>query len=335
MVTVIQDENYWKSENVAFLGISSLRGVGYWTLWNLYLTGRSYKDILKSPLPDFKNTFKHAGYKGSFPEAAEWETFQKDLWDAGNKSRAILAHHGISLLHAGESRFPQALLDIPDPPKWLFVKGNISALTSNSIAIVGTRAPSADGLYLTQHVCGCLPRFDNVVTVSGLAPGIDQLVHSCSIRYRTPTIAVLGTGILSEYPAGTEALKETICATGGAIITEYLPNQSYSRENFVRRNRLQAGLASVVIPAEWSMKSGTAHTVRFAERMRKKVICLKMPDWDDSARPEIRLAKELSFDVFTLPGEEEAFMTSVRTALSAPLITPPKQLELWSGGPHE
>ena len=64
-------------------------------------------------------------------------------------------------------------------------------------------------------------------------------------------------------------------------------------------------------------------------------MCLKMPDWNDD-RPEIRLAKELSFDVFTLPGEEEAFITSVRTALSAPLATTqPRQLELWSGGSHE
>ena len=327
MTTANPDENYWKAENVAFLGIASLRGVGYWTMWNLSLVTSSFKEILKLNFNEFRDLLKHAGYKGNFSDRHDWEVIQREIWEDGNKSRLLLAHRGISLLHSGETRFPRALLDIPDPPKWLFLIGNIDALSEQSIAIVGTRNPTPDGLYLTQHVCGCLTKFHKVVTVSGLAPGIDQLVHTTSIRYNVPTIAVLGTGILSDYPAGSETLKMQICMTGGAIITEYLPNQTYSKENFVRRNRIQAGLASVVIPVEWNVKSGTAHTVRYAEKMNKKVICLRMPDWDKN-KPEIKYASDQAFDVWTLPGEEETFMASVNEALLVPKI-PAKQLELW------
>lgn len=161
-----------------------------------------------------------------------------------------LKGEGVQIIHSGEENFPKSLRTISEPPKWLFVQGNLSLLHQASVAIVGTRNPTDDGLFLAKYVGACLPYF-NSVTVSGLASGIDQLVHQKSIRFNTPTIAVLGTGIRREYPANSNGLRLKILEHGGAIVSEYLPNQSYSAENFVRRNRLQAGLAKVIIPVEW------------------------------------------------------------------------------------
>lgn len=104
----------------------------------------------------------------------------------------------------------------------------------------------------------------DVVTVSGLATGIDQIAHIESLRYGIPTVAVLGNGMFVEYPSGSGRLKHQILASGGTIVSEYLPNQSYSSENFVRRNRIQAALCDTLVPVEWMIKSGTAHTVNFA-----------------------------------------------------------------------
>ncbi len=102
-----------------------------------------------------------------------------------------------------------------------------------------------------------------------MASGIDQIIHKNSLRFDIKTIAFIGTGILLNYPSGSEKLRQEIHQKGGAIVSEYLPHDSYSAANFVHRNRLQAGLARVVIPVEWQEKGGTAHTVRFA---KKKII---------------------------------------------------------------
>src|SRR3546814_15118525 len=75
---------------------------------------------------------------------------------------------------------------------------------------------------------------------SGLAAGIDQLAHEHSLRAGVPTIAVLGTGMLEDYPKGAGRLRDHILGTGGTIVSEYLPMASYSAENFVQRNRLKA-----------------------------------------------------------------------------------------------
>jgi hypothetical protein len=100
-----------------------------------------------------------------------------------------------------------------------------------------------------------------------------SLAHEHSLRAGVPTIAVLGTGILDEYPKGSAIMRERIIADGGTIVTEYLPHISYSAKNFVQRNRLQAALGQVLIPVEWSRRSGTAHTVRFASALERPIAC--------------------------------------------------------------
>jgi predicted Rossmann fold nucleotide-binding protein DprA/Smf involved in DNA uptake len=121
--------------------------------------------------------------------------------------------------------------------------------------------------------------------------------------------------ILLNYPAGSEELRNKIYKKGGAIVSEYLPHQSYSAENFVRRNRIQAGLSRVVIPIEWKPKGGTAHTVRFAKEANKKIICLKLPDWSDS-HLELSLAQKMGAEVLTIPGQESEFIHSVTQFLA-------------------
>ena len=122
-------------------------------------------------------------------------------------------------------------------------------------------------------------------------------------------------GCRCQSPAGSEKLRQEICENGGAIVSEYLPNQSYSAENFVHRNRLQAGLSNVIIPVEWKEKGGTSHTVKFAHKAQKRIVCLKLPDWSDS-HSELTLAKKLDADIFTLPGEEPKFITTINQSIS-------------------
>jgi DNA protecting protein DprA len=311
-------EDFWLNETVAFLALSLMNGIGYWTLWNLAIAGIGFKQVIEADSSsEFVDYFKQAKCKNAHQLAETWKSSLTELLQKANQLYLKLKSQGIEVIHSGQEKFPQSLREIPEPPKWLFVQGDISILREPLIAIVGTRNPSGDGRFLAHYVGKCLP-YLKATTVSGLALGIDQIIHQESIRFSVKTIAVIGTGILLNYPAGSEELRNKIYKKGGAIVSEYLPYQSYSAENFVRRNRIQAGLSRVVIPIEWKPKGGTAHTVRFAKEAHKKIICLKLPDWSDS-HLELSLAQKMGAEVLTIPGQESEFIHCVTQSLALKL----------------
>ncbi len=315
--------DFWVSETVSLLTLSLLHNVGYWTIKNIALAGLGFKQVLQAESStEFINYLMQAKCKNinqiSSQIGEDWVKFREETWSKAVKLYRQLEAERIQVIHFGQDKFPQSLREISDPPKWLFVQGDISILHQPALAIVGTRKPSEDGLFLANYVGACLQYF-NAVTVSGLALGIDQIIHKKSIRAKVPTIAFIGTGILQNYPAGSERLRQEICENGGAIVSEYLPNQSYSAENFVHRNRLQAGLSDVIIPVEWKEKGGTSHTVKFAHKAQKRIVCLKLPDWSDS-HSELLLAEKLGADIFTIPGEEEKFRAVLNKILNKPSL---------------
>src|SRR3546814_20948578 len=112
-------------------------------------------------------------------------------------------------------------------------------------------------------------------TVSGLAAGIDQLAHEHSLRAGVPTIAVLGTGMLEDYPKGAGRLRDHILGTGGMIVSEYLPMASYRAENFVQRNRYQAALGRILIPDEWTSRTPTAQPFPITTHLRSPIWALR------------------------------------------------------------
>ena len=170
-------------------------------------------------------------------------------------------------------------------------------------------------MWLCDYVGYCLSHW-GAATVSGLADGIDQAVHEASIAAGVPTIAFLGTGIQNDYPKGSENLRRRIVEAGGAVATEYLPNESYSRANFVQRNRLQAALGRALIPVEWAVKSGTAHTVRFASELLRPIVGLRVPSWSsDHVTLPVKSGK-----IFVLPGEDVDFRDYVANLLAHPTV---------------
>ncbi|MBD8186218.1 DNA-processing protein DprA [Pseudomonas viridiflava] len=268
-ISKMENRGYWRLERIAFLALSTVKGIGYRTLYKIAQSGTSFNSALRNPI--------EAGLEKyiSTPSGDQFEA-QKRLWEAGVAEAKKLADLKVSLLFKRETRFPEKLSLIPDCPEWLFVQGNVDNLHAPAMTIVGTRKPTNDGIFLTKFLVAALAH-QKCVTVSGLALGIDQTAHIESLRYGIPTIAVLGTGICENFPKGSEALRSEIITQGGTIVSEYLPRQSYSAENFVRRNRIQAALGDILFPTEWQIKSGTAHTVKFAHKYDKKIINLHMP----------------------------------------------------------
>ncbi|MDV2080373.1 DNA-processing protein DprA [Marinobacter xestospongiae] len=278
--------DYWRNEVVAFLALSSIKGVGYWTLYRLKLPGEGFKDFLKSSsIPVLEEKLKVSLLlDGESPE--DW---QRRIWETGLKIARELGQIGVRLYFRGQKEFPVQLRAINDGPKWLFVQGEVRNLHNRSIAVVGTRKPSADGEFLTRYVIALLANSGRTV-VSGLALGIDQVAHQQSLRFGLSTVAILGNGILLDFPRGSKKLRAEILLNGGTIVTEYLPSQTYSGENFVRRNRIQAALSEFVVPVEWNIKSGTAHTVEYAHKYSRQVVNIYLPGTEVN-RPELKFSE--------------------------------------------
>lgn len=295
-------EQEWVRESVSLLALAAMKGVGYWTLFKLANAGIRFNQIIKaSDYVEFEDLFSRAGCRApKSPDDMAWEEFQQASWGAGNDLYKKLKKVDTQVVHFDQPTFPKALRDIEEPPRWLFVQGHLEVLHRPALAIVGTRKPTRDGKFLAEFIGSCLGYLD-AVTISGLATGIDQMVHEASIRFLVPTVAVLGNGVFVDFPAGSERLRKDICLHGGAVVTEYLPNQGYSAENFVRRNRIQAALGKALIPVEWQSKSGTAHTVRFAGAANKPIFCLKLLDWKEKEHSELSMARELGGKDFVVP----------------------------------
>jgi DNA processing protein len=302
-------------EHVSFLALCDLRGVGFETLKKISSERIKYSsffnleerseltqnDILKTK---FAKILEHLNTPDACSVALE----------EGRRKLDYFERRGVCLIFRTDERYPKRLSDLNDPPHWIFVEGHIEALQGNAVAAIGSRKVSPDGKWLATYFGYCLREL-NVVTVSGLAEGIDQIVHRASLAAGLPTIAVLGTGILLNYPKGSEGLRQEIIDGGGCIVTEYLPNDSFSASNFVRRNRIQAALGDIVFPIEWGVKSGTAHTVKFASDLNRPIIYVRTPmqaelDWIPSNLLQncIRL---------TLPQEHEKFVRFINDGLTS------------------
>jgi len=311
-------------EERAFLALATVRGIGQKTLFALAEAGRSFSDALQ-----FGPEETQPKLSGERPMSERhWSTVRHNALGHGDRLAEQLEALGIALLFRHSPGFPSALLELERPPHWLFVQGAVDLLAEPSIAIVGTRKPTPDGYFLSRYVGACLGEW-GAPTVSGLAAGIDQLAHEHSLHAGVPTVAVLGTGMLEDYPKGSGRLRDHILATGGSIVSEYLPSASYSAENFVQRNRLQAALGRILIPAEWQRRSGTAHTVRFATALGRPIACLRLPEW-----PADRLVLEPglglpSGEIFTVPHEQARFDAFVRAAIGRPSLAQMGQLSLF------
>ena len=222
--------------------------------------------------------------------------------DSGMAQLEGLRVKGVAVLHG--DALPERVRQVPDPPAWLFVEGNPAALSRRPfVAVVGTRQPSERGRDATDHVVKLLAPYP-ITLVSGLAEGIDATAHEASLDQDICNVAFLGTGIDVVFPKETAKTRERLLAKGGAVVTEYLPGESYGREKFVERNRLQAGLADLVIPVEAKEKSGTAHTVRYARELKRPLLGLRWKG-NNGILDDLKAHGDATVDIFTQDGWRE------------------------------
>lgn len=169
--------------------------------------------------------------------------------------------------------YPTKLKKIKNPPKKLFLRGNLEVFQNISIAIVGSRDCTSYGFYKAYEFAKELSK-EGISVISGLAQGIDTAAHLGAMHQKGKTIAVLGTGFNKVFPEENKILAESIIKNNGLIISEYELNQERKSENFPKRNRIMSGLSNGVLVVEAKNKSGTLITARYAKEQGKKVFSL-------------------------------------------------------------
>ena len=169
---------------------------------------------------------------------------------------------------------PERLKQLHPPPEKLHVQGEIADLFDRpSVAVIGSRKPSAYGQQVTQDLAGRLAEL-GIVIISGLALGIDALAHASALDAGGLTIAVLPGPLEKIAPATNYRLARRITENRGLLVTEYEPGTKVYPQNFIARNRLIAGLADAVLITEAAAKSGSLHTARFALETGREVLAV-------------------------------------------------------------
>ena len=177
-----------------------------------------------------------------------------------------------SILTLADADYPAALLQIPDPPPLLYLRGNPALLRSEALAVVGSRNATAQGVAHAERFSEELSRA-GLTIVSGLALGIDAAAHEGGLRGSGSTVAVIGTGIDIDYPLRHRALAQRI-AEQGCIVSEYALGTPPLAANFPRRNRLISGLSRAVLVVEAAAQSGSLITARMAAEQGRDVFAI-------------------------------------------------------------
>lgn len=178
-------------------------------------------------------------------------------------------HHLITFL---DDDYPELLKSIHSPPMVLFAKGQREALCYLHFAIVGSRNPTSGGKRLAEDFASELSR-SGLTICSGLALGIDYHSHLGALKAAGSTIAVLGNGLNSIYPARHKQIAHQIIENG-LLLSEYLPNTKPNPGNFPRRNRIISGMSLGVLVVEAAKRSGSLITANYALEQGRDVFAI-------------------------------------------------------------
>jgi len=228
----------------------------------------------------FKNLAKRfESHPGALPSdiladpdrALEYSHRARELFSKGGVER-----FGVRINGAGE--YPQKLRDAQYPVELLYYRGLWDLVETRSVAVVGSRKPSAEGIQRTKAIVKNLAR-DKFTIVSGLASGVDTVAHISAIENNAPTVAVIGTPLSKCYPKENRALQEYIAKKH--LLISQVPVCRYSEQDF-RHNRLffpernitMSALTEATIIVEASDTSGTLIQARGAIKQRRKLFIL-------------------------------------------------------------
>jgi DNA processing protein len=175
----------------------------------------------------------------------------------------------------GRAEWPAQLLEIPQPPKRLWIRGLLPPAGHKLLAVVGSRAMTRYGQEACERLITGLAGYP-ISIVSGLALGVDTCAHKSALEAGLHTLVLPGSGLGDEvlYPRSNRSFAKEILKAGGGLLSEYPPEESSRVYYFPERNRLMVGIADAVLVIEAGEKSGTLITARLASEYNRDLLCI-------------------------------------------------------------
>jgi DNA processing protein len=197
-----------------------------------------------------------------------------------NWYQAELKKRGILFTSIADDAYPAILRTLPDPPVFLYYKGDLSVLEGPAISLVGTRNMDAYGKQVTEYLVPGLVGA-GLTTVSGLAEGVDACVAAATLQAGGKTVAVLGHGLGTIFPACNKRLAQRIIDEGGLLLTEYALDVPGGKYTFPARNRIIAGLGLGTVVVQAGEGSGSLITADLALDYNREVMTVPGNMFDD------------------------------------------------------
>ena len=185
----------------------------------------------------------------------------------------FIRNNALYVCSVADERYPRRLKQCVDAPFVLYGRGRLPFETIHSVALVGTRKVTAYGRQFCDELVAQMSCSKDYLVISGLAYGTDVAAHRASIRYAVPTIGVLAHGLERIYPESHRSVAERMLADGG-LVSDFPHHTELLPANFVRRNRIIAGLADATIVVESGVKGGALLTADMAISYHRDVFAV-------------------------------------------------------------
>lgn len=255
------------NERLAWIALARTRGVGPERLAVLLEACQTAIGALSAPIAFLESL---PGMPGPVARAIA----AASLDDAAGEVTAVEAEGGVLLL-PGDADFPDLVMPLEDQPLCLYAAGDRSLLHRPAVAIVGSRDHSGYGRDVCESIAS-RAALAGLVVVSGMARGLDAVAHEAALRAGGGTIAVLGNGLGTIYPASNRRLYREV-RERGLLLTESPCGARPTDGSFPRRNRIIAALARVTVVIEAAATSGALITASVANDLSRDVMAVPGP----------------------------------------------------------
>jgi DNA processing protein len=214
------------------------------------------------------------------------------LMEKAAREMEFIERYQISVLFLEDPEYPQRLKECEDAPILIYARGNTGLNSSRALSVVGTRRASSYGKELCRNIVLEMgSKLKDLVIISGLAYGIDVIAHRAALESGIPTIAVLGHGLNTIYPQAHRETAKKICGQG-CLVTDFHSGMGPERNNFLRRNRIIAGLADATLVVESAAEGGALITADLASSYNRDVLAVPGRTSDVRSRGCNRLIKK-------------------------------------------
>ncbi|MCL3782361.1 DNA-protecting protein DprA [Prolixibacteraceae bacterium JC049] len=208
----------------------------------------------------------------------------KNALQIATEELKFIKKQNLNIYYYSDDEYPRRLTHCDDAPIYFYTKGCCNFNLPHVISIVGTRRMSSEGKRLTHLLISDLRKLGiTPLVVSGLAYGVDVEAHLAAIENGLPTVAVLGHHLGILYPASHKSVAQQI-VENGALVSEFTSTSEFYQTNFVKRNRIVAGMADATIVVESAKKGGSLITAEMANSYNRDVFAFPGRTTDKSSQ---------------------------------------------------